>query len=280
MSRESPPRLVDGEFGPILRAADTPIPPERIASNGAAIKAAIAGGLVRSSFALWKLLLPLLLIVGAAIVAPRLLSSPPDEPTPSPVATPSVSTSSDAPVIVVTHEDPAPIVDAPVEVVEPPHPARTKRVEPPPVGVDVVVVDAGVVDGPPPSSDLPAQIQLYEDARALAAKGDVAGGLAKLDELLARYPATPLRAEAELTRGELLARTNRHDDAAAALEALANDPSHRGRRGELLRALGDVRRKQGDCPRAIDAYTRARDAGLGAGEKAKVERGLAACAPR
>jgi hypothetical protein len=42
-----------------------------------------------------------------------------------------------------------------------------------------------------------------------------------------------------------------------ALEALAGARAHAGRRAELLRTLGDLHRKHGDCARAIDAYTRA-----------------------
>jgi tetratricopeptide (TPR) repeat protein len=151
-----------------------------------------------------------------------------------------------------------------------------------PVVVAVVKKSKPVVVEPPPEvpppSDLPAQIALYEQARAAAAAGDVARGIALLDELFAKYPATQLRAEAELTRAEYLTRANRLDDAASALDALIASPSHRGRRGELWRALGDLRRKQGDCRRAIDAYTHAREHALSTAETAKVDRGLESCA--
>jgi hypothetical protein len=132
----------------------------------------------------------------------------------------------------------------------------------------------------PAPSELPEQIALYEDARAAAGRGELARGIDLLDELLRRFPATQLRAEAELTRAELLTRADRLADAAAALEALAADATHRGRRGELLRALGDVRRKQGDCAAAIDAYTRARAAGVTGAESQKVDRGLERCAKK
>jgi len=163
---------------------------------------------------------------------------------------------------------------------------------PPPVAAPAVapatvaVRPHAVASAPPPPdpvpapSDLPEQIRLYEDARAAATRGELATAITLIDELLLRFPSTQLRAEAELTRAELLTRANRLPEAAAALEALAADASHRGRRGELLRALGDVRRKQGDCPAAVDAYTRARAAGLAAAELQKVERGLERCAKK
>jgi hypothetical protein len=76
MSLESPPRLKhDTELGPILRAADTAtVSAERLASNGVAVKATIAAGLVRATFPLWNSA-SLLLIVSAVIVASSLTAS-------------------------------------------------------------------------------------------------------------------------------------------------------------------------------------------------------------
>lgn len=263
MSLESPARLKHGELGPILEAADRAIAPERIAANHAAIKAAIAAGAART-WPLWlKLGLPLLVVTGAYLLYQGVARE--EEPLPPAVRE----------VIVVTPlVDAAVAADAPIAVdaAEVPVDAQILAKKPRPV---VVPPDAAPPE--PPPSDLPAQIALYEEARAAAAKGELARGIEKLDELLARYPATQLRAEAELTRAELLTRTNRVDDAAAALEALVASAAHRGRRGELLRALGDVRRKQGDCTRAVDAYTRARAMKLHAAEIVKVERGLERC---
>jgi tetratricopeptide (TPR) repeat protein len=265
MSRESPPRLKrDAELGAILRAADTPVAPERIAANGDAVKAAIAAGLARASLPLWKIGLPLLLIVGAVAV----------QRATSRTAAPAIELPREAmrggggsAAIAVGERAVEREVAPPLAAPDAPPPKRT--VAPP---------GESAPPPPPPASDLPVQIKLYEDARAAAGRGELAAGIALLDELLRRFPSTQLRAEAELTRAELLIRANRLPDAAAALEALAADAAHRGRRGELLRTLGDVRRKQGDCTAAVDAYTRARAAGVGPGEAAKIERGLARCA--
>jgi tetratricopeptide (TPR) repeat protein len=264
MSLEWPKRLdQDPELGRVIRAADASITPERVASNGAAIKAAIAAG-VANTWPLWlKLGLPLLLLVGGYVLYRGLERAP-------------LTT----PIVMVEKSIDAGVIEDAIEVDA--------------IEVDALVVDAAIVKKPKPRvvveetpvpadaaapvSDLPAQIALYEQARAAAAKGQVARGIELLDELFAKFPSTQLRAEAELTRAELLTRTNRLGDAATALDALIASPSHRGRRGELWRALGDVRRKQGDCRRAVEAYTHAREHVLPAAEIAKVDRGLESCA--
>src|SRR5439155_18451401 len=97
--------------------------------------------------------------------------------------------------------------------------------------------------------------------------------LSRLDELLRRFPATPLRADAELTRADVLARAGRLAEAAQAFDALARDDAHRGRRGELLRTLGDLYRQLHDCKLANDAYTRALAEKLSEKDRADAEHG-------
>jgi hypothetical protein len=273
MTLESPPRLKHGELGPILRAADAPLAPERLASNHAAIKAAIAAGLARS-LPLWvKIGLPLLLFVGGYAVYRGLARDEQPAPVTAVVATVTVDA---APVAPPIDAEMLVALDA-AEVDAEPAPPPKKPSKP------RVVIAAPPPDAAPPApppSDLPAQIALYEAARAAAARGDVAGGIARIDELFARFPSTPLRAEAELSRAEMLTRTSRLADAAAAIEALVASPAHRGRRGELLRTLGDIRRKRGDCAGATAAYTAARASKLSAAESFKVERGLERCRAR
>ena len=262
MSLESPPRLKTGELGRILDAADAAVTPERIAANHTAIKAAIAAGVART-WPLWlKLGLPLLLISGALLLV-RGLSRDEEREIVTPVAIDAMPLDAALDAAI----DAA--IDAELDASIPD--ATIAKKSPPPIAVDAAPPE-------PPPSDLPEQIALYEDARKAAAAGEPARGIDKLDELLRRFPATQLRAEAEFTRAELLTRTNRLDDAATAIETLVASDAHRGRRGELLRALGDVRRKQGDCTRAIEAYTRARGMKLNPTERVKVERGLERCA--
>src|SRR5262249_39306966 len=117
-------------------------------------------------------------------------------------------------------------------------------------------------------------------ARAAAAANDFATSLAKLDELEQHFPTTPLRADAELTRADVLARAGRLAEAARAFEALSRDDAHRGRRGELLRTLGDLYRQLHDCTRAHDAYTRALAEHLSQRDREDAERGRDRCTPR
>jgi predicted negative regulator of RcsB-dependent stress response len=141
-------------------------------------------------------------------------------------------------------------------------------------------IDAGVgappIDAAPEPSQLPAQIALYEAARDAAARNELAHAIDLLDQLLRDYPTTQLRADAELTRAELLARADR-GDAVAALQGLIADPAHAGRAAELLRTLGDLHRRRGDCTHAIDAYTRALAAHPGERDRKAAEAGRDSC---
>jgi TolA-binding protein len=271
MTLEQPPRLKDGELGPILRAADhADVSPERLADNAARVKALIAAG---TTTALWKLLAGLLLLGLLAIPIVGLVRDR-DDATPTPVPTQDrvvVAEAADAgaPDAIVAEPDAS-------EVSEPapprPRPAPRVAVAPP---------DAGVPDAAePPPSDLPAQIELYNAARAAAAAGKFALAIDRIDELFRKFPSTQLRADAELTRADVLARGGRLAEAAQAFEALAKDDAHRGRRGELLRTLGDLYRQQHDCTRAADAYNRALAGRIGERDRADAERGRDRCTPR
>ncbi len=268
MTLERPPRLRDGELGPILRAADEAgMSPERLAENGKRVKALIAAG---TTSALWKLLGGVLLLGVLAVPIAWQLGRSEEAPPPAPP--PVVA----APALVAPPPDAAPIAvvepDAPPELPPPPLPVHHHRVVPP---------DAAEAPPPPPPdappSDLPAQLALYDEARAAAASGSYQTALDRIDELFQRFPATQLRADAELTRADVLARAGRLADAARAFEALASDAAHRGRRGELLRTLGDLYRQLHDCARAKDAYTRALAERLSEKDRADAERGRNRC---
>jgi TolA-binding protein len=246
MTYESPPRLKHGdEFGPLLDAADIDtVTADRLASNAAGYKALIATG---ATTALWKLLVPFVLL---ALLAPLLYIVTRETVVPSaiPIGSSQAHDTEDVAMRsaaverepAVAGEDPPPSV---VHVT--PRPA-------PPLSVQLAAPPAV-----PAPSDLPEQIRIYELARDAARRGDHTEAIVRIDELLQRFPSTQLRAEAQLTRTESLARANRFDEAVAALEALIRDDAHRGRRGELLRTLGDLHRRHGDCAHALDAYTRA-----------------------
>jgi tetratricopeptide (TPR) repeat protein len=276
MTLESPPRLKhDPALGPVIRAGDdAALAADRLVRNHDAVKARIAAPASRAW--LWTVGLLMLALGGAVLLAGRLRGGS-DARSPvvagAPAAAPTAPISVDAGVAVVVDAtieaalapDPAP---PPAPVVKP----RRRAAAPPPA-------DAVPAPAPAPSSDLPEQIRLYEAARTAGRQGEFATGIARIGELLGRFPGTPLRAEAELTRAELYARAGRHDEAVAALEQLIASPAHAGRRGELLRTLGDLARKHGDCARAVEVYTRARAERLSARERTRVASGLAGCTP-
>lgn len=266
MTLQRPPLLKDdAELGAVIRAGDeASLSPERLARSREAVNA-LAAAAPASLAWLWKIGV-LLAALLALVVLVALPGGEDREPPPAPrprVAVPAIDAGVVAPEPVA-----APVAEPPPAPAPPPRKKPTRNAAPPPP-------DAGVEA---PSSDLPEQIRLYEAARDAGRRGDFTVGIATLDELLRRFPGTPLRDEAELTRAELFTRADRIDDAVRTLEQLIEDPSHAGRRGELLRTLGDVHRKAGDCDRATDAYTRAQAERLGKRERAKVERGLARCA--
>ena len=270
MTIENPTRLKDGELGAVLRAADQgAVAPERLASNAARIKAQIA---TVTAFALWKLLVALGILAITVPLAWKLATrsgAPALLPPPRPIVTATIPVEridivADAGVEVVE-------VAAPDAAREPPRPHHVAQREPADAGV-TAPVDATAAE----PSQLPAQIALYEAARAAATHGELAHAIDLIDQLLRDFPATQLRADAELTRAELLARTDR-TDAVAALEALIADPVHAGRIAELLRTLGDLDRRRGDCTRALDAYQRALAAHPGERDRKAAEAGRDHC---
>jgi TolA-binding protein len=265
---EGPPRLKDGDLGPILRAADPDIGAARLADNAASVKALIAAG---TTTALWKLLLPLVLLGVIAIPVAYVATRSP---------APHAAQVSIAPPVELAHTvdaqlafEPEPMPAAVPDPAPAPPPHHRAITPPPAAPVDAAAVPAA------PTSDLPAQIALYESARDAARTNQLDLALSRIEELLQRFPATQLRAEAELTRADVLARAGRTDEAARALEALIADAAHGGRRGELLRTLGDLHRRAGDCTHALDAYQRALAEHLGERDRKDAERGRDRCTP-
>ena len=271
MTFEPPPRLKYGdEFGPLLRAGDVAdVSAERLASNAAGYKALIAAG---ATTALWKLIVPLVVLLAIGIPAIVYLTrDPATAPVASsePVEAASLETA-ETRATATSNEALATLPPAPID-----SPKPVAAVKPAPL-----VVEMAAPPAVPPPSELPEQIRLYEDARDAGRRGDYASAIAAIDDLLRRFPATPLSAEAELTRAEYLARANRLDEAVRALDRLVADELHRGRRGELLRMLGDLHRRQGDCARAVDAYTRALGHRLGDRDRSEVIRNRERCTTR
>ena len=268
---ESPRRLKhDDELGPLIEGADASLSRARLAGIQARVHERIGEG---SRFAAWKLVLAIALLAGGAAVAWQLLKSDSLVVTAGSDAMPAIDAAIDSVPDAVADAG----IDAPLDA------EILAAVDARPVVVARIQIDASVPDAAPDAavaSELPEQIRIYEEARDASRRGQFAVALAKLDELLVRFPATPLAADAALTRADVLARAGKLAEAAAAFEALVADPVHRHRRGELLRTLGDVERRRGDCTRARDAYKRASAEKLTAAQSRDVAHGLERCAGR
>ncbi|MCP4448403.1 MAG: tetratricopeptide repeat protein, partial [Myxococcales bacterium] len=131
----------------------------------------------------------------------------------------------------------------------------------------------------PPSSTLPAQLELLDRARQQAKLGKHAAALRVLADFTKLYPRSPLGAEVELTRAESLSRSGRHTAAIAQVQRLLQSPAHRGRRGQLSQMLGDLWLQRGKCELARPAYERALAFGLSEQRAKGVRRALARCKP-
>jgi tetratricopeptide (TPR) repeat protein len=292
MKHHGPDRLKQSqEFGELLRAADpVNVSAERLAKSAEAVRQMVVGTTPAVTFPWWKSGLPLLVLVGivgfllirGARDAPRATMPQTERATPAVPAIldagavePADAAEPDVAVDAARVEEP---VDASPRVLR--EPPRRRPEQPPALAAAEVQAPASVpVDAgsEATASDLPEQIRLYEEARAAEQRREYERGIRLLDELLRRFPRSPLRADAELTRAELLTHADRPSEAVRALERLTAAASHRGRRGELLRALGDLYRKQGDCARALEAYTGALAEKLNQRERRKVDHGVERC---
>jgi hypothetical protein len=261
-------RLREGdEFGAVLtKAAQHELSGARLQDNGRCIVEAMAAPPVPPR----HLAKPAIAGVGSvagvvAIVAVvRSLASTPEVQQPARIAAPTVD-AAPAPVV-VPPPDAAPTAAPLPSPVEPPAPP------PPP--------KAAVPTTQRPSaapSDLGEQLRRYDAATAAAREGDYQRALTTLDELERRFPRTTLAAEVDLSRADYLARSGAVDAAIAAIEKLIVDPRHAGRRAQLLRVLGDLWIRHGDCVKATRAFRDALSLGLPANEAAAVQMGIERC---
>lgn len=274
-----PPRLIDDpELGPAIRAArEETLSPERLAANARALDArltklpppgrvplgttALTAGAIIAAFAVLRL-----------VAGPALFGSGGTAPAPAPEMAPG-------PVAEVSPETPelaappatAPLVATATSTGDPETPAPAPT---PALALSTPIPAPSPV---PATGTLADELRLYDEARALAVRGDEPAALARLDELARRFPAGALAPEAAITRAEVLVSAGRLDDASALLARLVADPVHAGRRAELERTLGDVERARGDCASARAHYRAALDAGAAGDEASAVRRGIGAC---
>jgi hypothetical protein len=283
MTFEQPPRLKhDQELGPILRAGDqVHVRADRLAKNAGGVKTAITTG---ATTGLWKVFPPLGLIAVGALITSLVSSGEPRSPqttaTPRFVAADARITEipdSAATVLQTVDVEPPPqMVDVQPRPQRPRQPREHARS---PIGIAATgeAAPTNTRSAATQPSDLPEQIELYEAARDASKRGEFLRCIELLDRLLQRFPTTPLRADVDLTRAEALARANRISEAVGAVEQLVRDAAHRGRRGELLRMLGDLYRQRHDCSHALDAYDKALSEPLSDDHRANVIRSRDKC---
>lgn len=277
---ENPRRLKnDPELGPLLRSLEgDALSAERLAASREAVVAAAAaagaGGL--SVAALWKWLA---VIAAIGVGGYALLRSPPaPAPAPAPDTTAAV-VRLDAGIPVVSDAAvPALALDAALAPADAAPRAGARRRLATAVPRDAAAPAPAPDAAPPPaSSSLPEQLALFRASQSAAAAGRYDEAVAGIDELLRRFPASPVRADAELGKAEFLVRAGRRRQAIALIERLVTRAPHRGRRGELFRVLGDQHRQGGDCERAAAAYRQAVALATTRRERGAARRGLERC---
>jgi hypothetical protein len=304
-------RLCEGdEFGLLLRKAEpSPLSAERLersrsvvcaATIGAGVGAAAAAKTATAAGAGIKVAIVGVVAIAVGTTVWRATSRKEVEPSAVPPGVPalvhplSVQAAPADPGHDLVRDTPPP-AGAPAPAVLAPQalPAKTARVDravlqrpaslvdgtpPPSGGAQAPAVDSRAAPAATPrASDLDKQIALYSAARDVAARGDYMRAVAALDDLLARFPSSPIAAEAELGRADYLARAGHLDAAASAFEHLIASEALHGRRGELEQMLGDLRIKQGDCASAQAAYRAALEAGVPERSREAIRRALQRC---
>lgn len=117
---------------------------------------------------------------------------------------------------------------------------------------------------------------LYQLARAQESGGDPLAALATLDQLVARYPHTPLLDEVQFRRGEILFAHGRYAEAERAYAAvLALDPGS-GFHEQSLYKHGWSLFKQDRYDEALDSFFKLLDARLGKVPTGEVDQRIAA----
>lgn len=160
------------------------------------------------------------------------------------------------------HKDPAPekwVKDGP--------PSSTAEREGEPVGPP---------SDPAPASELALQLAAYRAAGQSLVEGKPREAAAAFATFVERWPASPLRPEAELSWLEARVRSGDHEGAVALARELSLDEG-RPRRGDVLRLQADALAHLGRCAAADWAYQdalrrQARDL-----SPADVDKALAAC---
>lgn len=299
----APPRLRDSEeFGEILQKEEAPLSAERINKNGEILhqrlaSSIIATGAITSTTAaalIIKIGVPIVLSISAATTAYLYLSTGVNKTMEQP---PSIIQRPRHTAFNESGRDGGQINSQPQDAVSSfPMDAESKALKPrsrraspkklivpihpfPPsdAGIDLASIKESM-PAPWETSELPAQLRLFHSAQSLGKTGSYSSALTIIEQLLTRYPHTPLRAEAEFSQVDFLIRAGRNQEALPKIRKLLNDPNHQGRQGELWRVLGNILQIQGNCSEAIKAYQHALAFPLRKEEIVSIRHALKKCA--
>ncbi|OGQ89767.1 MAG: hypothetical protein A2289_12665 [Deltaproteobacteria bacterium RIFOXYA12_FULL_58_15] len=131
---------------------------------------------------------------------------------------------------------------------------------------------------PVPHSDLPRQLELFDDAREAANAGDFDTALNRLTTLSDTFPQSPIQVEVLLARAEYMVKAGRDEEAIRFLEAVIEDPALASKKAQLFRLVADAWLRRGQCDRAVPAYQRALGLGLLDEDSINARAGLKKCA--
>ncbi len=269
----NPPRLSSegGMYSALVDLRNAGLSAERLAAGAQGLSKHIASSSSVSTATNSLLLKSSLFVLGVSLAAAAwwILRT-----------TPSQSAETAPTPVLIFHDAGTPPVDASIafpdaRLIEPAltisdaaiaNPIRAERPKP------LVVPDAA-----PAPSQLPEQLRLLKEAKALARSGQHKLALERLAELEMRYPDTPLKAEVDLRRAIVLSASGNLAKAEPALRELLNDSRHSGRKAELHHMLVDLLLQQERCEQAELALAAAVATGLSDFRRKTAEAGLARC---
>jgi TolA-binding protein len=129
------------------------------------------------------------------------------------------------------------------------------------------------------SSALNEQVRLFDDAKRHLRSNRFSKALKRLNELDRRFPESPLSRESKELRARSLAGLGRNREAAGTVRHLLEFNIPTRKKAQLLRFLGDLQVRQGQCEDAVESYRRALGLGLPGAESSAAKAGIRQCSP-
>jgi len=128
-------------------------------------------------------------------------------------------------------------------------------------------------------SVLDAQLAFFNGAKASVEERAYRKALSKLDTLDAQYPGGPLAFESRELRARCLFFMGSLAPAEGLVDALVQESRSNRKKAELMRFLGDIQARRGQCAKAQESYRRALGLGLRDADSRAAKNGIASCTP-